>query len=167
MIPTVDVAGCVPVTVTLNTVDSATHGAFYIAGACPRFAVNQSEFPVNASATTTVCLAPGEYTFVATASRGDGWRGGTFSVRLQDFAPIIPSSEVSGFGLRADFKVPEGVPLVHGGMRADSEGGPHLAVVVVVCARCARQGRRGVCTGSSARECAACAWQRRRKQTKT
>ena len=107
---TVDVPNCIKVSVTVTTAN-VTNGAFRLRGACPPVAMNASEFPVNASHTTTVCLAPGRYTFVATAPHGGGWGGGTFSVRLPGpFDPLIWGTEVAGFGLRAEFRVPHALP---------------------------------------------------------
>ena len=98
--------GCLPVTLNIS---SESYVNFSIVGSCPP--VNDTSLNLQPPYSTTVCLAPGQYTFVALDTEGDGWEHGTFAVALQGpFGPLISSTEVHGFGHRASFRVPESLP---------------------------------------------------------
>ena len=113
---TVDVVGCLNVIVNVTTRSNDGEAAFHIRGSCPLFGVNQSGLQSDEFYSFTVCLAPGTYTFVMVDAHGDGSEGGTFSVELDGSAtpsvkydPLIPATEVAGFGLQATFLVPSGM----------------------------------------------------------
>ena len=131
--PTVDVAGCLPVAVRLFVPTGCVPGGaaapptplrtsaalaglvtglgnLSIAGSCPLFSRTVTDGALDA----TVCLAPGDYAFVAVDAQGDGWGCTTFSVALQGplTVPLIHTTDVGGFGLRAPFRVPAAFPAL-------------------------------------------------------
>ena len=111
--------GCLNMIFNVTTRANDGEAAFHIRGACPLFAVNQSGLESDAFYSFTVCLQPGAYTFVMVDAHGDGSEGGTFSVGLDgaampsvEYDPLIPDTEVAGFGLQATFVVPSALPSV-------------------------------------------------------
>ena len=108
-----DVAGCVNMVFNITT-PANDKAAFYVKDACPSFGVNQSGWRPSTFYSDTVCLTPGTYTFVMVDGHGDRSDGGTFSVAFDASAakydPLIPDTQVAGFGIQATFLVPSGMP---------------------------------------------------------
>ena len=81
--------------------------SWYIPEACPHVGADSGTLVSNFVHGTTTCLLPGDYTFVAWDSHGDGWEGGTFDVFVEgSAAPLIAATEVDGSGLQKRFTVP-------------------------------------------------------------
>ena len=98
-----------------------------ISWSIPGVAMDDQKFPrYFAKETTynrTVCMPPGDYTFLALDSWGDGWNGGTFAIYVNGAALISPTSVSSVYESRTPFTVP--APACAATQVANSDRGFH------------------------------------------
>jgi len=68
----------------------------------------------NSSHSSTVCLSSGSYTFQTIDSYGDGWNGGSYSVRDCENFIIVNNSSPQGYGENDSFVVSECPNMIYG-----------------------------------------------------
>lgn len=68
----------------------------------------------NSSYYSTVCLSSGIYTFQTIDSYGDGWNGGSYSVRDCENSIIVNNSNPQGYGENDSFVVSECPNMIYG-----------------------------------------------------
>ena len=68
----------------------------------------------NSSYYSTVCLSSGSYTFQTIDSYGDGWNGGSYSVRDCENSIIVNNSNPQGYGENDSFVVSECPNMIYG-----------------------------------------------------
>lgn len=68
----------------------------------------------NSSYYSTVCLSSGSYTFQTIDSYGDGWNGGSYSIRDCENSIIVNNSNPQGYGENDSFTVSECPNMIYG-----------------------------------------------------
>ena len=96
----VDVPMCRDLSINVQTGKFQLEVGWEIFGACPDIGQEVGSLSNSHLHTSTVCLSPGVYQFLAVDKRDDGWDGGYFGVSLKGVhAPLIPDNEVKGVRL--------------------------------------------------------------------
>ena len=109
---TVDVPGCQEVVVNHHN-NSAANVLWTIPGACPTQMYVQSAPAPSAFQSTVICLAPGQYQFVAQSPLGATGYSDTFTVALLDGSvePLVKNAVLRPHRFNANIVVPAGALL--------------------------------------------------------